>query len=67
MTGKIFDTYQWEKKMFDGSTATIGVVKRPGTIQIIPTVRDKIILSYEEQPTKPRTYTFLGGKQKKNK
>jgi ADP-ribose pyrophosphatase len=61
--GIIFSVYQWEQKMYDGTTATFEALKRPGTIQIIPTIGDKILLSHEEQPTKPRTFTFLGGRQ----
>jgi ADP-ribose pyrophosphatase len=61
--GKIFAVYQWEQKLYDGTTATFEMLKRPGTIQIIPTVGDSIYLSYEEQPTKPRSYTFFGGRQ----
>ena len=61
--GKIFATYQWEQKLYDGTTATFEMLKRPGTIQIIPTTEDHVFLSYEEQPTKPRSYTFFGGRQ----
>lgn len=61
--GIIFDVYHWQQKMFDGSTATFEMLKRPATLQIIPTVGDKILLSYEQQPTKPLTYTLLGGRQ----
>lgn len=64
--GIIFDVYHWEQKMFDGTEATFEMLKRPATLQIIPTVGDKILLSYEEQPTKPPTYTFLGGRQEEN-
>lgn len=60
--GKIFDVYQWEQKMYDGRTETFERLKRPATIQIIPTMGDHIFLSYEEQPTKPRSFTFLGGR-----
>ncbi len=68
--GKIFDTYQWEQKLYDGSSATFEALKRPATIQIIPTIGDpsassgqgKILLSYEEQPNKPLSNTFLGGR-----
>jgi len=60
--GKIFSVYQWEQEMYDGSTATFEMLKRPGTIQIVPTEGQKVYLSYEEQPTKPRTYTLLGGR-----
>ncbi|MGI8419459.1 MAG: NUDIX hydrolase [Candidatus Levyibacteriota bacterium] len=61
--GKIFSVFQWEQQLYDGSTATFEMLKRPGTIQIIPTSGDEIYLSYEEQPTKPRSYTLLGGRQ----
>ena len=65
--GKIFAVYQWEQEMYDGTTATFEMLKRPGTIQIIPTTADgKLYLSHEEQPTKPRSYTLLGGRQEPN-
>ena len=60
--GKIFSVHQWEQKLYDGSTATFEVLKRPGTIQIIPVTDTQVYLSYEEQPTKPRSYTLLGGR-----
>jgi len=61
--GKIFSVHQWEQKLYDGTTAIFEMLKRPGTIQIIPTSGEDIYLSYEEQPTKPRSYTLLGGRQ----
>jgi ADP-ribose pyrophosphatase len=61
--GKIFAVYQWEQKLYDGTTDTFEMLKRPGTIQIIPTADASIYLSYEEQPTKPRSFTLLGGRQ----
>ena len=64
--GKIFSIYQWEQKLYDGSTATFEMLKRPGTIQIIPTSGKSVYLSYEEQPTKPRTYTLFGGRMEPN-
>lgn len=60
--GVIFDIYQWQQEMYDGSTATFEAIKRPGTVQVIPTVGDKVLLSYEEQPGKPRRHTFFGGR-----
>lgn len=65
-TGQIFEVYQWPQKMFDGSTATFEVLKRPNTLQIIPTIGKKIILAREQQPTKSMSYTLLGGRQEKN-
>ncbi len=61
--GIIFDVYQWNQKLYDGSTAIFEALKRPATIQIIPIFKRKILLSYEEQPGKSRTYTFFGGRQ----
>ena len=61
--GIIFDTYQWQQKMFDGSFATFEKLQRPGTLQVIPIIEDKILLAHEEQPTKPLFYTLFGGRQ----
>lgn len=68
--GKIFDVYQWEQVLFNGSTATFEALKRPNTIQVIPTVGDpstgsgqvKILLALEEQPNKPLCNSFFGGR-----
>jgi ADP-ribose pyrophosphatase len=64
--GKIFSVYQWEQKLYDGTSATFEMLKRPGTIQIIPTVDETVFLSYEEQPTKPKSFTLFGGRQEPN-
>lgn len=62
--GQIFSVYQWEQELYDGTTATFEALKRLGTIQIIPTdAEGNIYLSYEEQPMRPLSYTFLGGRQ----
>jgi ADP-ribose pyrophosphatase len=62
--GAIFDVYQWEQELYDGSTATFEGLKRPSTIQVIPTKGDKVYLSFEEQPIiKSPSHAFLGGRQ----
>jgi len=62
--GIIFNVYQWEQEMFDGSVATFEMIKRPNTLQIIPILSNgKILIGYEEQPTKKPGYTLLGGRQ----
>ena len=33
--GVIFEVWQWEQKMFDGSMATFERIKRPDTVVII--------------------------------
>lgn len=57
--GKIFSVYQWEQKMYDGTTATFEKLKRTDTVTVIPiTVDGKIILSKQEQPG---IAPFIGG------
>lgn len=60
--GKIFEIFEWEQELYDGTSATFEGLKRSDTIQIIPTLNGKILLSREEQPQKPLTTTFLGGR-----
>ena len=50
--GLIFDVYHWKQKMFDGSEEIFEGLKRPSTIQIIPIFNKKLLLSFEEQPTR---------------
>jgi len=59
--GKLFDTYQWEQKMFDGSFATFEKIKRPSTVMIIPIVKGKIVLTDQEQPATGRFIGAIGG------
>lgn len=49
--GELFDVYQWPQEMFDGSTETFEMLRRPDTIAVIA-VDDKgeIIACHEEQP-----------------
>lgn len=64
--GNIFDVYQWEQEMYDGSHQTFEMLKRPATVQVIPVADHKILISYEEQPMKPRTHSLFGGRQEPN-
>jgi ADP-ribose pyrophosphatase len=62
--GTIFDVYQWEQKLFDGSVKTFERLKRPDTAQVIATVGDKILVQSEEQPDTRGSFTSLpGGRQ----
>lgn len=49
-TGEIFEVWQWEQKMYDGSTKVFERLRRPGTAVIIPTIGDSIVIVDEEQP-----------------
>ncbi len=61
--GNIFDTYQWEQEMFDGSKTTFEMLRRTDTLQVIPTVEDRILVALEEQPMKGEFYSLLGGRR----
>lgn len=57
-TGVMFDIYQWEQKLFDGSHKTFEKIKRHDTVNVLPvTDYGKIILSIQEQPG---TQAFIG-------
>lgn len=59
--GVIFEVWQWEQKLFDGSTATFERIRRPDTSQVIPVVGDKILILEQQQPDSDGTYTSLAG------
>lgn len=46
--GKIFDTYQWEQEMYDGSKVTFEKIKRPDTVVVFPILDDGTILLTEQ-------------------
>lgn len=48
--GKIFDVYHWPQAMFNGTTATFEMLKRPDTVIVIALVDDAILLIDEAQP-----------------
>jgi len=61
--GVIFDVYQWEQEMFDGSTETFEKLKRPDTVVVFPITNDgKIILTKQEQPGKEPFIGAAGGR-----
>ncbi len=61
-TGNIFDVYQWQQKMYDGTFVTFEMLKRANTVDIIAIEGDKILLSHQSQPTKPDFYSLFGGR-----
>lgn len=48
--GNLFDTYQWQQEMFDGSFQTFEMLRRPDTALVIVVDGDQIILLDEQQP-----------------
>jgi 8-oxo-dGTP pyrophosphatase MutT (NUDIX family) len=62
-TGKIFDVYQWQQTLFDGSTESFEKIKRADTVNVIPVTREgRLILSEQEQPGAPPFIGVLGGR-----
>lgn len=49
--GEIFDVYQWQQKMFDGSVAIFEMLRRPDTVLVIAIDDDQIVLLDEQQPS----------------
>lgn len=60
--GIIFDVYQWEQELFDGSKAIFEKAKRIDTAVIIPITKEgKTIILDQEQPGKGRYLSLPGG------
>ena len=47
----MFDVYQWEQEMYDGTMAVFEKLKRPDTVVVFPVLPDgRILLIEQEQP-----------------
>ncbi len=61
--GIMFDTYQWEQELFDGTMATFEKVVRPDTVVVFPVLDDgRILLTRQEQPGTPPFIGATGGR-----
>lgn len=61
-SGKLFEVWQWEQKLFDGKTKTFEKIKRPETVMVLPiTDRGKIVLTEQEQPGEGFFIGLIGG------
>jgi len=61
--GEIFDVYQWEQKMFDGSTGTFERLARQDGAFVIPVSQDgTIMLTQQEQPGLGKFISLPGGR-----
>lgn len=60
--GKIFDIWQWEQVMFDGSTQTFEKAKRTPSVGILSVnTKGKILVTIQEQPLVEPFIGLLGG------
>jgi ADP-ribose pyrophosphatase len=60
--GVIFDVYQWQQELFDGSFRTFEYLKRADTVMILAVVDDKLVITFDEQPGRGPLYTEPGGR-----
>ena len=61
--GKLFDIYNWEQEMFDGSFETFEAVKRCDSVQVIAvTPNKKLIITKEAQPYVGNFLSIPGGR-----
>lgn len=61
--GVVFDVYQWEQVMFDGSKTIFEKLKRPDTVIVYPVLDDgTILLTEQEQPGMKSTLGAAGGR-----
>lgn len=61
--GVIYDVYQWQQELFDGSKATFEMLRRPDAITAICVVDGKILVINEEQPHRGKKVSFPGGRR----
>jgi ADP-ribose pyrophosphatase len=61
--GKIFDIYQWDQEMFDGSTKVFEKAKRPDAVVVFPILEnEEILLLEQEQPGRVPYLSASGGR-----
>jgi ADP-ribose pyrophosphatase len=60
--GEVFDTYQWVEALYDGSSATFEMLKRPDTVKVVGLKGGKIVVIKDTQPATPSKITFPGGR-----
>lgn len=61
--GVMFDVYQWEQELYDGTKTTFEKLKRPDTVVVFPILPDgRILLTEQEQPGKKAFVGATGGR-----
>jgi len=60
--GEIFSVYHWPQELFDGTSATFEMLRRPDTVKAICLTEDGIIALEDEQPTRSKKLVFPGGR-----
>ena len=61
--GVLYDTYQWEQVLFDGSKSTFEKIVRKGSVQLICITKDNKLILYEEEQPHIGSYLSMPGGQ----
>lgn len=61
-SGVLFDTYQWQQEMYDGSFSTFEMLHGKPTVDLIATIGDKIITLEQAQPGRASYLSLVSGK-----
>lgn len=60
--GELFSVWQWEQKLYDGSSAVFEKIERLDSVTIVPVTEDgRVILARQEQPGIEPFIGVLGG------
>jgi hypothetical protein len=46
----LFEVYQWEQKLYDGSSTIFEMISRKYTTDVIATMENKIVILKQSQP-----------------
>lgn len=60
--GKIYEIWEWEQEMFDGSIETFEGMRRPDTVDILASVGDSVLVEDQEQPGRESFICTPGGR-----
>jgi ADP-ribose pyrophosphatase YjhB (NUDIX family) len=61
-SGIIFDIYQWQQKLYDGSDATFEMAKRPDTVNVLAIRDDNVVIVRDEQPGRGSIVSLPAGR-----
>ncbi len=59
--GTIYEVWQWQQKMYDGSVATFEKLRRPDSVDVIAVVDNTILVELQEQPHRKKPFLSLPG------
>ena len=62
-TGVLYDVYQWQQELFDGSLTIYEKLKGKDLVTVIPVTKEgKILITHQQQPGSSKYITNAGGR-----